>query len=400
MSAELAEIESEIDERFESRAGTNDRERMLELGARSPEAGNRPTPIRPGEKEFAIALDFFAGPMDLLLHLVHQQEVQIEQVSMRVIAEQYLQVISRAKLLDLEKASEYLVIAATLMSIKSAALLPSAPLEEGEPNPDETSEAFYEELRARLKAYELTKARAKALVDLPQLGVNVFTRNDRKALLPTPEMLAEPEEAHALAGLFARLVKRVGGAATYRIRLESISVVSYMMKVVDTLGAVKHRGGPFAFSALLKGFARRGGRKDAATSESPLRPTDGPRGVVIGSFIAVLELMKRGLLRASQSAESEDIELQLALAYGEQTGAFESEFDAPEENASTMNETVTAQTLSNNGGAELDGKVIPLSKYQRTESQHEASRLDTGEDAGEDEEVEQQLKEANTRGDR
>lgn len=342
----------------------------------------------PASKAFAISLDFFAGPMDLLLHLVHQQEVKIEEVSMKLIAEQYLQIISGARILDLDKASEYLVIAATLMSIKSASLLPAESVTEGESSPEEMGENFYEELRARLKAYELTKARARALSAMPQLGVDVFVRSDRKALLPTAEMLAEPEDVSSLGVLFGRLMKRIGSAASsYRIRLESISVVSYMMKVVDTLGGLKEAGSTLQFRSLLRGFAdvKRRSLTEQQAKQSSLEGSlssgrgsvssgrgsmDGSRGLVIGSFIAVLELVKRGLVQVSQTEEEGDIRLQLALAeYGtgdRTTGDFSSEFDEPPASnpqAGTPEEPTSAEQ----GGASTIGKVVPIAAYQRKE---------------------------------
>jgi len=272
--------------------------------------------------DFAIALDFFSGPMDLLLHLVHQQEVDIEKVSMKLIAEQYLAVIARAQIIDLEKASEYLVIAATLLSLKSASMLPQAIIEND--LEQENSEQFYEELRARLRAYEVTKRRARALVDLPQLGVDVFSRNDRRALQPTPEMLAEPEEVTSMGLLFARLLKRIGGAvSSYRVRLESISVVSYMMKIVDSLGessaVAAAPGQRRTFSSLLRTFFA-SGNQDRVTAGK----VDHGRSVLIGSFIAVLELVKRGFIHVAQPSDHEDITLELALAG---YGPMESEFD-------------------------------------------------------------------------
>ena len=148
-----------------------------------------------GASPFAIRLEFFSGPMDLLLHLVHQQEVGIEQVKMSLVAEQYLEIVTRnARYLDLEKASEFLVIAATLLAIKSGSLLPSLPVPGAEDSRDDWVDTrFFEDLRQRLCAYELTKARAMSLVRCPQLGVDTFNRVDHQALKPTPEMLCEPE---------------------------------------------------------------------------------------------------------------------------------------------------------------------------------------------------------------
>ena len=130
---------------------------------------------------FNFDLDFFSGPLDLLLHLVRTEEVSIEEVKMSVIADKYLAIINSSTIIDLEKAAEYLVIAATLMSIKSQSLLSKnvAPEEEEDAYPGSD---FYEQLRERLKQYELTKMRAEALRQLPQLNVNTFTRPDRVVL--------------------------------------------------------------------------------------------------------------------------------------------------------------------------------------------------------------------------
>ncbi len=263
---------------------------------------------------FAIELDFFSGPMDLLLHLVHQEEVPVEKVEMRRIAEQYLQIISNAKYLDLDRAMEYLVIAATLMSIKSRSLLPpvATPLDVEVQQPEPGSE-FYEQLREQLKQYQLTKARAAALCVLPQLGVETFVRNDRKALRPLPESLGEGGNAQSLGTLFFGLLKRIGGAcASMRIALEPISVVSFMMKVIDTLhetlgsgiekgisapGHAKAEGSFFFLAGRICRKCRRAGLSSAAT----------PRGVVIGSFIAVLELARRGLVSAEQHDDRGEI---------------------------------------------------------------------------------------------
>jgi len=312
-----------------------------------------------GEGGFLVSLEFFSGPMDLLLHLVHQQEVDISQVSMRLIAEQYLELVSRAKFLDLEKASEYLVIAATLLSIKSSSLLPNEQHGETE-ELDTSSEQFYEELRARLKAYEQTKARARALIELPQLGVDIFTRVDRKALLPTPEMLAEPEEATSLALLFGRLLKRVGGALqSYRIRLESISVVSYMMKIVDSFGGELEGRKTGSFRSLLGHFMK-----------NEVAGVEKRRGVIIGSFIAVLELVKRGVIEVDQPGDDADIALNMKLA---QSGPLDSEFD---------------QTPKEDGGGEPNSKLVLFpTKLPATDSQEQIGQAEYG------------LMKANTRGD-
>ena len=97
---------------------------------------------------------------------------------------------------------------------------------------------------------------------------------------------------------------------------------------------------------------------------------DGSRGLVIGSFIAVLELVKRGLVQVSQTEEEGDIRLQLAMAeYGNgdrATGDFTSEFDEPSASVAEA-DTPEDPTSSQQLGASTAGKVVPIAAYQRKE---------------------------------
>src|SRR5690606_39148789 len=87
--------------------------------------------------EFDIQLEFFSGPMDLLLHLVSLKEVPIEEVSMAEIIDQYFDIVTKqAHQIDLERASDYLVIITTLMMIKSRSLLPNESAEDVEDEED------------------------------------------------------------------------------------------------------------------------------------------------------------------------------------------------------------------------------------------------------------------------
>ena len=273
---------------------------------------------------YSLKLDFFSGPMDLLLHLVSQNELPIEEVCLAQVADQYLAIVEKnASFLDLEKASEYLVIAAELLAYKSAFLLPKEAAELSLEGFEDFDRRFFDDLVSRLKAYELTKNRALALISHPQLGVDVFSRQDRKALLPTPEMLAEPEDPHTLGQLFGRLLRRIGGiGSSIRINIEPISVVSLMMKAVDYFAAARKsaNGKSPGENELPEGeqTSRRSfmhfvcsvfGRAKEENSTACLSP----RGLLVGGFMAVLELVKRGLLEVSQET-GKDIEVSLRFA--------------------------------------------------------------------------------------
>jgi segregation and condensation protein A len=354
--------------------------------------------VKPSVSPYAVRLDFFSGPMDLLLHLVHEQEVPIEKVQMSIVAEQYLEILTRnAQYLDLEKASEYLVIAATLLAIKSSSLLPSAIVDgdNGE-TPDEwVDHRFFEDLRQRLRAYELTKSRAMALVKSPQMGVDTFVRIDRKALQPTPEMMAAPEEAYALGVLFGKLLKRIGlTGASLRIALEPVSVVSFMMKIVDALtpGAslcpssdsadAEPAGGTCCRKSLgqmLFSFVPESMRKRlCAEKGSPVHRRE-IRCTVIGGFVAVLELVKRGVVSISESAEGLNVGLQMRMdSAGDDI--FSSEFD------NSFGETQEKQEEAGDIAAQRGTqKVVNIADYRAASQGIEAEPAradDAQEDSG------------------
>ena len=272
---------------------------------------------------FDVNLDFFSGPMDLLLHLVSQQEVAIEQVKMAIIAEQYLAVVlEQADNIDIEKASEYLVIAATLLALKSSSLLPAENVDAAEVSELNEMSRFFETLRDRIREFQKTKLRAEALMSMPQLGLHSFTRIDKKALRPTPEMLAEPEDGLELGKIFSSLMKRIGGAAkSLRILAEPVSVVGFMMKFIDRLsdpknlisiGDLSKNGG--SFLSLL-------GQIIGVKKIRTLQEKAEVRSSIVAGFVAVLELAKRGVVFVKQ--ETSDIQMVLGLDPDMADGAIE-----------------------------------------------------------------------------
>ncbi|MCC6220762.1 MAG: segregation/condensation protein A [Deltaproteobacteria bacterium] len=275
---------------------------------------------------FAVHLDCFSGPLDLLLHLVRREEVSIEKVNMSNIADQYLQVIHSAKELDLDLAAEFLVVAATLLAIKSQLLLPASQVAEIADEEAEDSSA-YEELRERLRRYEQTKRQAQALRNIPQLGVDTFSRLDRSLLRPDPEILELSPDPQSLGVMFVKLLERIGETVrSIRIRLEPISVVDFMMRIINTLQGHTRplTVVPKTFSGLLSAFRKRSPIKILATHELDGREADiQDRQLIVGTFISMLELIKRGFLSASQSGEMSDIDLSLRLRTNEEINNLE-----------------------------------------------------------------------------
>ncbi len=144
---------------------------------------------------YKIKLDIFEGPLDLLLYLIKKNELDICDISITQVTEQYLQYVEMMKLLDLEMVGEFLVMAATLMQIKSRMLLPP------DPSQEETEEADpREELVRRLQEYKKFKEVAEDLRTKETRRKDLFTRRIDEE--KTKELKQESTEVYFEASLF------------------------------------------------------------------------------------------------------------------------------------------------------------------------------------------------------
>lgn len=119
-----------------------------------------------------VNLDGFEGPLDVLLELARTQRVDIRKISMLALVDQYLAFVEAAKSRSLELAADYLVMAAWLAYLKSKLLLPTPDDGSAEPTADEMAAL----LAFQLMRLEAMRKAAQSLLDLPQLGINVFPR--------------------------------------------------------------------------------------------------------------------------------------------------------------------------------------------------------------------------------
>src|SRR6266436_6607643 len=124
--------------------------------------------------EYKVAFEVFEGPLDLLLYLIKREEVDIYEVNLTRLATQFIEYIDTMRLLDLEIAGEFLVMAATLMYIKSRELLPVEQRVEGEPEDDGEDPRW--ELIRQLVEYKKFKDAAAQLQALESRQADVFPR--------------------------------------------------------------------------------------------------------------------------------------------------------------------------------------------------------------------------------
>lgn len=262
---------------------------------------------------FQVRLSEFDGPIDLLLHLVKQNELPITKISLAQLAEQYSACLADAVDFDLEVAGEYLVIAATLLSIKAAFVL-NKPVEL---MPDEDGNLVdpHEELLRRLREAEVYREGASKLGGMDLLGISVFAPPPSLRQVKDTNFTFADHDAMLLGRAFTKALKRLNlDSREYQITLEAVSVVEQMAAVLDVL---RSRGTGLRFEDLI--------------------PATVNRGLIVGIFIALLELCKRQVIKVSQEENFGEILISLAEYAGEATSgplSLESEFD----NAKSANE--------------------------------------------------------------
>ena len=254
---------------------------------------------------FEVQLELFTGPIDLLLHLVKANELPIEQISLAQVTVQYLQCIEKMRALDLEIAGEYLVIAATLLSIKASILL-NEPVELVE---DEEGNLVdpHQQLLERLREAEVFKDSAQWLDRLTYLGIDVFPPESHLDTIPTPPGRFKEHDPLLLGMAFKKLLEAAGKPELYTVTLESVSILERMMGVVEVL---RKAAGPVVFYKLV--------------------PDLTSRSSIIGTLIALLELCKRQAISVTQDESFKEIMIGLS---GEvvDTGNLTTEFDSKAE---------------------------------------------------------------------
>ncbi len=222
---------------------------------------------------YRVELDGFQGPLDLLLYLIQKDEIDIYDIPIASITDQFLRYLEVIKLLDLDNAGDFLVMAATLVRIKTRMLLP-VPAEE-EPGEEDPRA----ELVRRLLEYKRYKEAAAQFRRLEAERSLWATRRSPYPFLTEAER-SPPELRFSLYELLAALaevVDRLEGPRVHTVRRTPFTVEQKLVQIVERLQA----GAPVRFQDL---FA-----EDAIRME------------VVVTFIAILELARRGRLRFFQT---------------------------------------------------------------------------------------------------
>ncbi len=236
-----------------------------------------------------VQLDVFDGPLDLLLSLIKERQLDIATVPLASVAEQYLDYVRTMEALDVEMAAEYLVIAATLVFLKSKALLPPIPQEFLDEDA-ETPEEVEERLRRRLIAYSKYRELGEQLRSRQEEASGFFYRESGD---PASEIVQRYEiDPEKLKRAFLAMLSQARPEKR-SIARERVSLIASMDYIVR---GVKEHGEVF-FSKLCRELGM-------------------TREVVIVTFLAMLELIRRHRVDFDQPELFDDIRL---FAYNRQT---------------------------------------------------------------------------------
>lgn len=238
---------------------------------------------------YRVRTEAFEGPFDLLLQLVAKQKVDIADLSITGIADQYLEYVDRMQDLDLDVASDFLLVAATLLEIKAAALLPrDEPLEMAEFD-DMSPEEARELLIARLLAYKQFK---NAAAELAARYESESLMHARAAGLEEPFLKLMPDylEGMTLHGLAVVCADLVHKREIFLLEADHVASAPISLELhVESVARMMRKGRRTSFREMVS--------ENASLEE------------LVVTFLAILELYKRGLVRLEQAEEFGDIEI-------------------------------------------------------------------------------------------
>jgi segregation and condensation protein A len=278
--------------------------------AQPPTTGEVASPIEPAQAAtpaveetpggYRVALPTFEGPLDLLLHLIEEHELDIFDIPIAFIAAKFVEYVTLMQELNIDVASEYLVMAATLAHIKSKQLLPAVPEDqEDEQEPEVDPRA---ELVRRLLEYQKYKHAAEQLASAPVLGRDVFPHGVPGLEAHGPARVSGLS-LFRLLDAFQVVLSRAKATVDHQIDLERFSITDRINQLSEILREKKR----IAFIELFEGQSS--------------------RSDLIITFLALLEMTRLRLTRLFQDDALGPIEIELSVQDDEMNA---SEFEGEE----------------------------------------------------------------------
>ena len=242
----------------------------------SKSTGIQPPPSTP---DYQVQLEIFEGPLDLLLHLIRTQELDIYDIPIARITDQYLEYLQMMKDLNIGVAGEYLVIASTLILIKSRMLLPADENEDGEVETDDPRQ----ELVERLLEHEQFKNASQMLYSRETVELSVWSKGEDEFAEDEKELISAT--AYDLIHAFHTMLERFKDQIVLEMQLDTVTVADKLKEIRQLLTVQ----GEFYFSIF---FERKISKRH-----------------LVVTFIALLELVRLREVRLFQKGVFEDIRI-------------------------------------------------------------------------------------------
>jgi segregation and condensation protein A len=227
------------------------------------------------EEPYRVRLDeIFEGPMDLLVHLIKKNELDIYDIPIALITEQYLQYLEWMQAMNLDYAGDFIVMASTLTQLKSRMLLPVS-------SDEEEDEDIMQEITRPLLEYLQMKSAAEQLVERNLLGEDTFIRNPSR-----DDFLTDTDDEFIKIGLFElidafqKMLERIPEDHRVDLAADEISVKERISQIVDIL----EDKGSITFLELF--------------------PDNPDKSAIIITFLAILEMVKLTLIRVVQHVQT------------------------------------------------------------------------------------------------
>jgi len=222
--------------------------------------------------------DVFEGPMDLLIHLIKKNEVDIYDIPISLVTDQYLKYIDWMKSMNIDIAGDFLVMAATLTHIKSKMLLPA--------REDEEEDDPRIEITRPLLEYLQMKSAAERLSERDILGENTFSRTlDKKDLPIDNEERVIKVGLFELMDAFQKLLERIPASQQIDLTTDRISVKDRINELIDIF------------------------EKEGSVTFDQLFDENFTKGELVATFLAILEMVKLALVSIVQNVQSGIIRL-------------------------------------------------------------------------------------------
>ncbi len=248
-------------------------------------------PAEHPEHVYRVALPMFEGPLDLLLHLIQEHELDILNIPIGFITEKYLEYIRLMDVLAIDLASEYLVMAATLAHMKSKMLLPVVPSDQQDDGLFANEEDPRAELVRRLLEYQKYKQAAAQLGERTTLGRDVFQRGMQEAEPEGPTPFSPPG-VFSLLDAFQAVLKRSKIKVDHEVVFERMTITDRILQLTDSVRVRKR--------VLFE---------DLFDFSAPVHKFD-----VVVTFLALLEMCRLRMLRLYQSDPGAALHLEWAMA--------------------------------------------------------------------------------------